>query len=290
MYRADLNGDPPFFRGSADGLQPHFTKAPHRDHIAFGNEAVGLGAERVIQLRFARSDDLRCARTAEREALGHDTVEPQGGDRAADLLRLLLRRFERGERDLLEMQPRPACVRQVLQDVGQDVARDEKVAAARGYVDIADGFPLDAAAHQRAEKIAVRERVALKKSGAHGGDRTILARQPILVQIVRQVAADLALRRGKPAEEADRRAAQHLANEHLFPLREEIRRRRMSRCTAVSSFSHTRTSSISSSRVAARCAICSRLSMAGPPLYVRSQCIVPAELTLGKSDKMVYTR
>lgn len=105
----------------------------------------GLGAERVIQLRFARSDDLRCARTAEREALGHDTVEPRGGDRAADLLRLLLRRFERGERDLREMQPRPACVRQVLQDVGQDVARDEKVAAARGYVDIADGFPLDAA-------------------------------------------------------------------------------------------------------------------------------------------------
>ena len=124
------------------------------------------------------------------------------------------------------MQPRPARVGQVLQDVGQDVARDEKVAAARGYVDIADGLPLDAAAHQRAEKIAVRERVALKKSGAHGGDRTILARQPILVQIVRQVAADLALRRGKPAEKADRRAAQHLANEHLFPLREEIRRRR----------------------------------------------------------------
>ena len=112
------------------------------------------------------------------------------------------------------------------EQIRQNFARHEKIAAALGHIDIPDRLPLDAAAHERAEKIPVRERVARKIYGAHGGDGAVVPGQPAAVQIVRQIAADLALGQLRAAEKADLLPAQQLLRQHLLALREKARYRR----------------------------------------------------------------
>ena len=121
------------------------------------------------------------------------------------------------------MQLRASGGQKVLQQIRQHLARDEKVAAALGHIDISNRLALHAAAHQRAEKIPVRERIALEIGCADGGDRPVLALQPALVQIVRQIAADLALSHGRPAVKPDVLPAQQLGGKHLLPFGQKAR-------------------------------------------------------------------
>ena len=103
-----------------------------------------------------------------------------------------------------------------MQDVGENLPRDEKIAPALADENIADCLALDARAHERAEKITVREPVACKKLRADGGTGAVLRREPAFVQIIRQPAAHIALRSGGTSEEVQLRAAQELLRQKLF--------------------------------------------------------------------------
>ena len=122
------------------------------------------------------------------------------------------------------MQLRAAGGEKILQQVRQDLPRDEEIAAALRDVDIPHRIPLDPAAHERAEKIPVRERVARKIHRADGRDGPLVPREPALVQILRHIAADLALGHGRAAEEGKVLPPQQLRGEHLLALGQKRRR------------------------------------------------------------------
>ncbi len=85
-------------------------------------------------------------------------------------------------------------------------------------------------------------------------------REPALVQILRQIAADLSLGKRRAAEEHKVLPLQ-LRGEHLLAFGQKRRRGGILRAAAEVMRSYTRASSTSSSFVCAIRAICSRLSM-----------------------------
>lgn len=86
-------------------------------------------AGRVVQLAFPGGDIVRGLAAADGKAGGDDAVEPQRGDGIADGLDLLLRDTDLVDRELLHMQLRAAGREKILQQVRQDLPRDEKIAA-----------------------------------------------------------------------------------------------------------------------------------------------------------------
>ena len=76
-----------------------------------------------------------------------------------------------------------AHIPQQLHVLLNNIPRDEEIAAALRDVDIPHRLPLDPAAHQRAEKIPVRERIARKIYRADGRDGPLVPREPALVHI-----------------------------------------------------------------------------------------------------------
>ena len=116
------------------------------------------------------------------------------------------------------MQLRAAGGCQILQDERQNLAREEKFTPSFGHIDIADRFALDAAAHQSAQKIAVRERIFFIVFRTYRRNRGAVLHEPACVQILRQVRTHAPLSRLRAAEKRDFRAAQQLLREHLLTL------------------------------------------------------------------------
>ena len=68
--------------------------------------------------------------------------------------------------------------------------------------------------------------IVFKKACAHGGNGAVLGVQPALAQILRQIAADLALRKLRPAKKPEVLAPQKLLADHLLALGKKARARR----------------------------------------------------------------
>ena len=143
----------------------------------------------MAELCFAAFNIDRRLAAAEPEAGGHDAVEPEGGNRVANGLYLRLRRGKLRQGKLAKRQLCPAGGGEVLQDVGEDLARDEEIAPALGDENIADGLALDARAHERTEKITVGQAIVREKLRADGGAGAVTGGKPAFVQIVRQPEA-----------------------------------------------------------------------------------------------------
>jgi len=121
---------------------------------------------------------------------------------------------------------RPPGGNEILQHVGENFPQNEKVARAFADVDISDRLALDAASHEASEKVAVGKLVVFKKACAHGGNGAVCGIQPALVQVLRQIAADLALGKLRPAKKSEVLAPQKLLAEHLLALGKKARARR----------------------------------------------------------------
>ena len=107
---------------------------------------------------------------------------------------------------------------QVVEEIRCKLRRDEQVALTRLQAQVADGLAADAAAHERAEHVAVSDGIFLKKCGAQAGDRAVFP-VIVLVFVFRQPVGHGSLRVRCAAPKAALR--QELPQQGLLPRRQE---------------------------------------------------------------------
>ena len=152
------------------------------------------------------------------ECGGDHAVQPGRGDRHAQLLQGLRRTICLRGGDARERQVGPPGGGQVVEEIRCKLRRDEQVALTRLQAQVADGLAADAAAHERAEHVAVSDGIFLKKCGAQAGDRPVFP-VVVLVLIFRQPIGHGSLRVRRAAPEAALR--QELPQQGLLPRRQE---------------------------------------------------------------------